>query len=213
MQRHVLIVAGGKGLRMGTELPKQFLLLDGKPVIIRTLEKFLAGDASIHLVVVVPTSHVDYWSGLKQEFMPDQPIDMVIGGETRFESVRNGLNHLPNEGLVAIHDAVRPYISPQVIAASFQDAAEFGSGVVCVPLKDSIRRLTRDGSQAEDRTKFRLMQTPQTFDLAKLKQAFAQAKGIEFSDDATVFEAAGFPVHLTEGHYDNFKITTPEDLR
>lgn len=213
MERYALIVAGGKGVRMGGTTPKQFLLLDNRPVIVHTLEKFLSFDPDIHLIVVIPADQEEEWSRLQATYFPETKIRVVHGGAERFHSVKAGLDTLGYRGLVAIHDAVRPFVGLQTIADSFLAAEEFGSGVAAVPLKDSIRELTEHGSTTRDRNHYRLVQTPQTFQLEKIKNAYDRAVRADFTDDAAVYEAAGYAVHLVEGSYSNIKITTPEDLK
>lgn len=218
MTHYALIVAGGSGSRMGSAVPKQFLDLGGKPVLVHTLEKFLAYSPEIRLVLVLPEADFDRWNSIKRflhSITPSlpHPVLVVPGGATRFQSVRNGLGVLSGEGLVAIHDAVRPLVSVEVIRRSFEAAAQFGSGVVTVPAKDSIRQVSENGSSvALDRATLRLVQTPQTFRVSLIKKAFEQAESPRFTDDASVAEAAGFPIHLVEGSYENLKITTPDDL-
>ncbi len=217
MHYYALIVAGGSGSRMGSALPKQFIDLGGRPVLVHTLEKFLAYSPAIQVILVLPETDFARWEEVKARFpftqSPNHSITTVPGGATRFQSVRNGLNVLSGEGLVAIHDAVRPLVSVEVIRRSFEAAAQFGSGVVTVPAKDSVRQVSENGSSvALDRASLRLVQTPQTFRLDLIKKAFEQPESPRFTDDASVAEAAGFPIHLVEGSYENLKITTPEDL-
>ena len=211
MQKSVIIVAGGSGTRMQQSLPKQFIEILEKPIVVHTIEAFLAYDPSISVVLVLPEPHFDTWKGLADRFFPAINIQIESGGATRFQSVKSGLSVI-HEGLVAIHDAVRPLISPQVIAASFLSAEEKGSGVVMVPLKDSIRRKIQDKTVAEDRASFFAVQTPQTFQVARIKKAFEQKELETFTDDASVYENAGMQVSSVTGEYTNLKITTPEDL-
>ena len=210
MDRYALIVAGGQGTRMNSELPKQFLMLDGKPVIVHSIEKFLKL-GPIKVIIVLPKDHVSEWSSIQKEFLSGKDIEFVIGGATRTESVKSGLDSIDGVGTVAIHDAVRPFISSEIIKKTFESAEIHGSGVVAVPLKDSLRRKTLDDSIAVDRGDFVIVQTPQTFRLAEIKTAYENISGT-FTDDATVYEKAGFGVKLVEGDYSNIKITTREDL-
>jgi 2-C-methyl-D-erythritol 4-phosphate cytidylyltransferase len=209
-----LIVAGGSGTRMQSPVPKQFLLLAGKPVLMHTLERFVSFSQKIQTVLVLPENEIVTWKNLCIEHHFTQPHQIVAGGKTRFASVRNGLSAIAErEGLVAIHDGVRPLVPAEVIARSFALAEEKGSAVAAVPLKDSLRMMLNEtDSQIIDRTPCRLIQTPQTFDLQTIRHAYAEATHEDFTDDAAVAEAAGFPVYLTEGSYENLKITTPEDL-
>lgn len=209
MHKYAIVVAGGSGTRMGTDIAKQFLVVKNKPVLMHTLQKFAACN---QLVLVLPAAQISYWQQLCKEHQFTLPHTVVAGGQERFHSVLNGLNALPQDGIVAIHDGVRPCISEDIIAQSFADAATHKSAVAAVKLKDSIRMIDADKTVAVDRTKFYLVQTPQTFVLADIKQAYLQATSINFTDDAAVFEAAGHAIHLIAGDYKNIKITTPEDL-
>lgn len=212
---HAILVAGGSGSRMGSTVPKQFLELVGKPILLHTVEKFLAYSPEIRLILVLPEADVERWENLSSQLShsPRHSITLVRGGATRFQSVRNGLNAVEGDGLVAVHDAVRPLVSVEVIRRTFEAAAKFGIGVAAVAAKDSVRQVHSNGQNtALDRAALRLIQTPQTFQISLLKKAFAQPESPLFTDDASVVEAAGFAVHLVEGSYENLKITTPEDL-
>lgn len=209
--QYVIIVAGGSGSRMGATLPKQFLLLNGKPILSYTIEAFLRYSPAIQIKLVLPAEQIAIWESLSP---PYPSVHITTGGATRFQSVRNGLNCIEgHEGLVAVHDGVRPFVSPTIIQKSFESAAQFGTAVVSVPSKDSVRLLAANGqNQAVDRSHVRLIQTPQTFRVDLLKKAFQTPELPTFTDDASVVEAAGFGIHLIEGAYENIKITTPEDL-
>lgn len=211
VQKNVIIVAGGKGLRMKQSRPKQFLMLHGKPVIVHTIEAFLKFDPAIFITLVIGKSSWNIWNDIHKEYLPGIKVTLAEGGETRFQSVKSGLETV-HSGLVAIHDAVRPLVSEDIIAASFKRAEETGSGIVMVPLKDSIRKKDGEFTRAEDRTHFFSVQTPQTFQVDLIKEAFAQEEVPTFTDDASVYEAAGMKVSLVIGDYKNLKITTPEDL-
>lgn len=216
MKQYAILVAGGSGSRMGVALPKQFLSVAGKPILVHTLERFLAYSADLQIILCLPADQLAYWQELKQTYpLPfTHPIIETPGGASRFQSVRNGLQRIEaNEGLVAVHDGVRPFVPIEVIAESFRTAAQKGTAVVSVPAKDSIRLVhSETENQALDRSRLRLVQTPQTFQVAVLKKAFEQSESPLFTDDASVAEAAGFPIFLVEGSYENIKITTPEDL-
>ena len=214
MNKAAVLVAGGKGMRMGTSLPKQYLPLAGKPVLMHTLEKFFSADPSLLLILVLPKEDFEYWNSLCASHAFVLPHQLVAGGESRFQSVKNGLMALPfQEGLVAIHDGVRPFVSEKVIQASFELAAEKGSAIPVVALKDSLRKVETSGeSSFQDRAHFRLVQTPQTFQLKPLLQAFAVEELAIFTDDATVYEYQGWEISLMEGNPENIKLTTPEDL-
>lgn len=211
LTKYAIIVAGGSGSRMGTDIPKQFLEIQGKPILIHTLLKFQ--EIVDKVIIVLPKDQFHHWNELQKRFNLNMRIDLAEGGETRFDSVKNGLGLIYQlDGLVAVHDAVRPFVSEITIEKAFISAEKNGSGVVAVPVKDSIRRKDADQNIALDRNYYYLMQTPQTFRLPLLKKAYQNAKGKNFTDDASVFEADGNEVKLIDGSYDNIKITTPEDL-
>lgn len=214
MNKAAIIVAGGKGMRMGGSLSKQYLPLAGRPIVMHTLEKFHAAQPSLYLTLVLPYADFDYWKGLCASHHFTLPHQLVAGGANRFQSVKNGLLALPfQEGLVAIHDGVRPFVSEKVIQTSFEKAAEKGSAIPVVDLKDSLRKVEpTGGSSFQDRAHFRLVQTPQTFQLKPLLQAFSVEELAIFTDDATVYEHQGWEVSLIEGNPENIKLTTPEDL-
>lgn len=198
---------------MKSEIPKQFLLLDGEPVLIKTLRKFLEAIPDLLLIVVLPEKHLANWLVLQEDYPFISDIKVAKGGHTRSDSVRAGLNEIVGQGLVAIHDAVRPFVEADTIRECFTSAEKNGSGVAAVPLKDSIREIREDGnSVSRDRDHFVLVQTPQTFLVEKIKEAYEVIGEGSFSDDATVFEKAGNTIYLVEGSYSNIKITTPEDL-
>lgn len=214
MNKAALVVAGGKGMRMGTSLPKQYLALGGKPVLMHTLERFFQTDPSLLLLVVLPKEDFVYWENLCELHAFTLPHQLVAGGASRFQSVKNGLLALPfSQGLVAIHDGVRPFVAPEVILESFATAQTDGSAIPVVPLKDSLRKVGAAGqSSFQDRANFRLVQTPQTFQVERLLQAFQVEELSIFTDDATVYEHQGWEISLIEGNSENIKLTTPEDL-
>jgi 2-C-methyl-D-erythritol 4-phosphate cytidylyltransferase len=214
MEKAAVVVAGGKGTRMGTSISKQYLPIGGKPVLMRTLEVFHRAEPSIHLILVLPQSDFEFWEDLCERYQFHLSHQVVAGGTSRFQSVRNGLAAIHfSQGLVAIHDAVRPFVNEEVILESFSKAQVFGSAIAVVPLKDSLREVNSDGlSQFRERHKFRLVQTPQTFQLEKIRKAFEIPEREEFTDDATVYEFQGWQVTLIEGNMENIKLTTPEDL-
>lgn len=209
---YALIVAGGKGTRIKSVVPKQFLELDGIPVILHTLKAFIQYSAQIKIVLVLPQDDLPIWEKIRVQFQFTHPVDVRIGGDTRFQSVRNGLDAIEGPGLVAIHDGVRPLVSADIIGASFRLAAVHGSAVAAVRLKESIRVTDPDTTRAVDRSKFRLIQTPQTFDVKLIKDAYRSKEDPSLTDDASVAERAGHTISLFEGSYENIKITTPEDL-
>ncbi len=213
-QRFAIIVAGGSGSRMKSDVPKQFLLLHGKPILQHTITRFLRLTPVPELIVVLPPRDRPTWEALCRQhgFYPD--LLLVDGGTTRFQSVQNGLNAIRSpDGLVAVHDGVRPFVSETIIHNSYETAGRTGSAVACVPVKDSVRQVNSTGnSSALDRASLRLVQTPQTFRLSEFRQAFQTPEQSFFTDCASVMEYAGFPITLIEGSYENRKITTPEDL-
>ena len=211
--RYAIIVAGGSGSRMKSDIPKQFLLLRGKPILQHTLERFLDVLPASQIFLVLPATDRITWLNLCEQHQFSPSIALVDGGGTRFQSVRNGLSAIPmTEGLVAVHDGVRPFVSAEIIQNSFDTAARMGSAVTCVPVKDSVRVVHADGrSQAVNRSQYRLVQTPQTFQLNLFRQAFTAEEQPFFTDCASVMEFAGFPITLIDGSYENIKITTPED--
>ncbi len=212
MNRYAIIVAGGIGSRMGASRPKQFLQLGTKPILVHTIEKFLA-IPNIHIILTLPRDHFETWNAIQLNYLPNALITVVEGGSTRFHSVKKGLNQINDfNSVVAVHDAVRPLIKVQTIELSFETAEKFNSAVVSVPLKDSIRKLVSKGNQSVHREDFRLIQTPQTFNSKLLVDAYEQDYLETFTDDASVFEAQGHQIKLIEGEYSNIKITTKEDL-
>jgi 2-C-methyl-D-erythritol 4-phosphate cytidylyltransferase len=230
METAAVIVAGGSGLRMGGEIPKQFLPLAGVPILVRSLRVYLGWDPSLKLALVLPELQFEYWQEVSTPF-PDvcdpARVRLCAGGATRTLSVFAGLEALEAWGLgpsayVAIHDGVRPLIRGEAIAAAFALARSTGASVAAVPVKASLRELSevpgpaedyaRLSSRAVDRRRFFEVQTPQVFGLGLILNAYRQRPHDEFTDDASLAEAAGLPVALSPGHYDNLKITTPEDL-
>ena len=212
---YVIIVAGGKGLRMGIDVPKQFLLLGGKPVLMRTIECFHAFDAALQTILVLPTDQQKRWHELCLAHHFSLPYQLANGGATRFESVSNALSLIPNDanGVVAVHDGVRPMVSAAVIARCFSMAEQAKAVIPVTPVVETLRQTLPDGtSTTVNRDAYRLVQTPQTFDLQLLKRAYQQPFRPEFTDDASVIEALGVTVTMVEGNKENIKITTPVDL-
>ena len=209
----ILIVAGGRGTRMGGPQPKQFLELAGRPVLMHTLEAFDRWDASARLIVVLPEDQIDTWKRLCQAHVFGRIHRVVAGGETRFHSVRNGLGAVASNGLIAVHDGVRPLVAPSVIAACFAAAADGGAAVPVVPVVESVREVDADGgSRPVDRTRLRVVQTPQVFRADVLRAAYCLPYDPRFTDDASVVEASGVAVRLVLGNRENIKLTTPMDL-
>jgi len=213
MKKHIIIVAGGKGLRMGGDIPKQFLPVCGKPVLMRTMEAFHNYDASIHIILVLPISQQAYWKELCREYQFELSHDIADGGVTRFHSVMNGLVWVKGDGLVGVHDGVRPFVSQEVIARCYEEAAVEKAVIPVVGVVETVRHLTEDGSETVPRDQYRLVQTPQIFDADLLRRAYRQEYTDMFTDDASVVEALGEKVHLVEGNRENIKLTTPFDLK
>ncbi len=214
IKKYAIIVAGGKGLRMNAELPKQFIPVNGKPLLMLTMKAFFDYDNDIELILVLPDSQQEYWQSLCRQYEFTLAHTIANGGETRFHSVQNGLKLVPDaaESLVAIHDGVRPFVSRQTISKAFDCAGEYGSAIPAIDPVDSVRCLTTTGSEALDRTKLKMVQTPQIFKTSILKKAYLQPFSPSFTDDASVVEKCGHPICLTEGNRENIKITTPFDL-
>lgn len=214
---YVIIVAGGKGTRMGSEMPKQFLPIGGKPVLMRTIERFYEYSREMGIIVVLPKERQDIWRGLCEEYAFRIPHKVADGGASRFQSSRNGLALVPDgeDGVVAFHDGVRPFASVEVIARCFDMAREEYTAVPVLPVTDTLRHVDdrTSNSFTVDRKLFRAVQTPQTFDISLAKQAFNQPERATFTDDASVIESLGVRVNTVEGNRENIKITTPFDLR
>lgn len=210
---YALIVAGGKGLRMGCELPKQFLPIGGKPVLMRTIEAFHACNPEIQIILVLPCSQQSYWDELCRKHSFSIPHRIADGGETRFHSVKNGLSLVTTPGLVGVHDGVRPFVAPEVITRCYELAAEKRAVIPVIDVVETVRHLVGEGSETVSRDEYKLVQTPQVFDADLLKQAYNQEYSRNFTDDASVVEALGKPVFLTAGNRENIKITTPFDLK
>ena len=213
MQKHVIIVAGGKGLRMSGEVPKQFIVFAGKPILMHAIEAFTRYDANINIVLVLPETQISFWQDLCEKYAFSQRYTIAKGGETRFHSVKNGLALIDGEGLLAIHDGVRPLVSRETIERCFVAAAEHRAVVPVVDCVDSIRQIVGTESIAVERTAFKLVQTPQVFDVRLLKNAYEQTFSPAFTDDASVVESFGSKIHLVEGNRENIKITTSFDLK
>lgn len=209
---HVIVVAGGSGTRMKSSLPKQFIEVAGLPVLMHTLNKINTVFPNAGLVLVLPAEHHSTWNSLVSQHNFNLNIQLVQGGETRFHSVKNGLEVI-DSGIVAVHDGVRPLVSKETLKNVYDTTLEKGNAVPVISLKDSIRKLHQNGdSEALDRKDFVLVQTPQCFRVDEMKKAFSQEYSNLFTDCASVMEASGHKINLTEGNSENIKITTPEDL-
>ena len=226
---YVIIVAGGKGLRMGSDIPKQFLPIGGKPVLMRTLERFREYSADLQIILVLPEAQQGYWKELCKEYhfplpattpLPQQGGSgggsylLANGGQTRFHSVQNGLALIPDdaEGVVGVHDGVRPFPSIEVIRNCFETARTAKAVIPVIPVVETVRHLHGDSSVTVPRSEYRLVQTPQTFDIQLLKAANRQLYNDGFTDDASVVESYGHAITLVEGNRENIKITTPYDI-
>lgn len=211
----IVIVAGGKGLRMGGDIPKQFLPVAGKPVLMRTIERFLEYDASMDVVLVLPESQQDYWHSLCEEYHFDAPYTIANGGETRFHSVKNGIEKVRKDAaLIGVHDGVRPFVSVETISACYDEAAKSGAVVPVIEVVETVRHLVgQQGSKTVPRSEYRLVQTPQVFDASMFRKAYEQPYTDFFTDDASVVERYGHEVALVMGNRENIKITTPFDLK
>jgi 2-C-methyl-D-erythritol 4-phosphate cytidylyltransferase len=212
LKKYVIIVAGGSGNRMGTGTPKQFLELAGMPVLMHTITAFRKAYQDIDIVVVLPESQIKFWKNLSIKYNFIIPFEVCAGGETRFQSVKNGLALLDGDGLVGIHDGVRPLVSDETIKRCYQDAAIYGNSIPVIDVVETVRYTDTDINKVIDRSKLRLVQTPQVFRLQSIKEAFDQEYLESFTDDASVFENFGGVVHLTEGNTENIKLTHPTDM-
>ena len=212
---YVIIVAGGKGLRMGSDIPKQFLPIGGKPVLMRTLERFRAYDDALQIILVLPEAQQAYWRELCGQYHFDVEYQLANGGQTRFHSVQNGLALVPDEaeGVVGVHDGVRPFPSIEVIRNCYETAKTKKAVIPVIPVVETVRHLEGEKSVTVPRGEYRLVQTPQTFDIQLLKAANRQPYNDGFTDDASVVESYGFEITLVEGNRENIKITTPYDLK
>ena len=213
---YIIIVAGGKGLRMGSDIPKQFLPIGGKPVLMRTLERFRAYSSALHIILVLPEAQQDYWRQLCEEYHFDVEHQIANGGQTRFHSVQNGLALVPDdaEGVVGVHDGVRPFPSIEVIRNCYETARTAKAVIPVIPVVETVRHLlSNKKSVTVPRDEYRLVQTPQTFNIQLLKAANKQPYNDGFTDDASVVESYGHAITLVEGNRENIKITTPYDLK
>ena len=212
---YIIIVAGGKGLRMGSDIPKQFLPIGGKPVLMRTLERFREYSKDIQIILVLPEAQQAYWHELCQEYHFDVEYTLANGGQTRFHSVQSGLAKVPDDaiGVVGVHDGVRPFPSIEVIRNCYTTAREKKAVIPVIPVVETVRHLEGEQSKTVPRDAYRLVQTPQTFDIQLLKAANRQPYNDGFTDDASVVEAFGYDITLVEGNRENIKITTPYDLK
>lgn len=211
-KKYALIVAGGKGNRMQTEIPKQFLLVLGKPILMHTLETFYNYDSKIECILVLPEHQIAYWKSLCEEYNFTLPHIIVTGGSERFYSVLSGLDCIHESGLVAIHDGVRPLVSKELIERGFETAEKYGSAIPIVDSIDSLRNVTGDSNFSIDRSSIKRVQTPQIFDCDQIKQAYKLGFEKSLTDDASVWEKAGKTISCYQGDEKNIKITTQIDI-
>ena len=212
MKKYAVIVAGGSGSRMQTNLPKQFLLLNGKPVLFYTIDTFLKSYEDLQIILVLPEDHVAAGQEIINAFFDYDRIRITEGGRTRFHSVQNGLQLITEESIVFVHDGVRCLLTTDLIHRCYEAAIEFGSAIPVIDSKDSVRMITEDGNEALERSKIKLVQTPQTFHSKIILPAYKIDYKDKYTDEATVAEAFGMKVHLVDGEEDNIKITRPVDL-
>lgn len=212
MKYFAIIVAGGSGQRMKSKLPKQFLELNGKPILMHTLEKFFYAKASISLILVLPKSHHKTWSDLCKSHKFQLPHIICAGGLTRFQSVKNGLNFCENNSIIAVHDGVRPLVSSTFITNIYREAELKKALIPVIPVVEALRKVSGIASEAVDRSLYFTVQTPQCFSSSILIQSYQQTEVSTFTDDASVVEACGEKIHLFEGEINNIKITSPKDL-
>jgi 2-C-methyl-D-erythritol 4-phosphate cytidylyltransferase len=212
MELYVVIVAGGSGKRMGAEIPKQFLELAGRPVLMHTIERFKTFNESIEIITVLPENQLRFWIDLQKKYSFTIPHTLVKGGSTRFLSVKNGLEFVNSQGLVAIHDGVRPFVSIDTIKRCFETAERLGNAIPSISPTESLRIVKGEDTVPVSRFEIKQIQTPQVFRAELIKNAYLQNYSTDFSDDATVLEKTGEKINLIEGNRENIKITNPEDL-
>lgn len=212
MKLYALIVAGGSGSRMKTDMPKQFLMLNGLPVLMHTIKKFYQFNAQIEMILVLPESQAESWRNLCLEFQFEIKHRVVFGGSNRFMSVQNGLDAINDNGIVFIHDGVRPLVSTETINRCLETTLDKGNAVPVLPVVESLRMLEQGTSRMVDREKFVSIQTPQTFYVDEIKAAYAQGYSPQFTDDTSVLERSGKPIYMVKGNRENIKITHPVDL-
>lgn len=213
MNRTTIIVAGGSGKRIGGPVPKQFLLLKGRPLLCWTIDAFHRSDASMPIIVVLPEHQIQSWKSLCSSHHFQVPHEIVAGGEERFHSVRNGLGLVRHDDLVAVHDGVRPLVSAELIDRCFKAAEAHGAAIPVIPISSSVREVSGDTSKALDRSTLRAVQTPQCFSVPLLRAAFELPYDPAFTDEATLVERIGSAVHLVPGEERNIKVTNLEDLQ
>lgn len=212
MNNYVLIVAGGRGSRMNLTVPKQFVEIHGIPMLMHTFFAFQKSEIDARFILVLPEDEIEFWKDLCRRHHFDISHDIVRGGDTRFQSVKNGLSEIDSDGIVFIHDGVRPLVSVDTIRNCYDMALERGNALPVIAASESIREQVTDGSRAVDRSRYFLVQTPQTFQISIIKQAYNKCYSDRFTDDASVLESDGGTIHLVAGNIENIKVTWPVDL-
>ena len=212
MKKFALIVAGGSGNRMNNAVSKQFIEINNRPVLMHTFDVFMNFDSKLEFILVLPKDQITFWDALCQKHQFKTESKIAFGGETRFQSVKHGLDLISDDGIVFIHDGVRPLVSAKTLQNCLDTAIEKGNALPVIPVTESVRFANGSGNQPVDRSKYFLVQTPQTFQTRLIKNAYRLAKTDAFTDDATVLESRGETIHLVEGNRENIKITYPEDL-
>ncbi len=214
MKQAVIIVAGGKGMRMGADIPKQFLPIAGKPILMKTLERFYSYNKNIQIVLVLPQTQQEYWRSLCKEYAFNVPHKVANGGETRFHSVKNGLEAVDKSAeLIGVHDGVRPFVSLQVIEDCYKEAQKSGAAIPVIDVFETVRHIKEGISATVPRNEYKLVQTPQVFNAELLRNAYTQPFTDFFTDDASVVEAYNHKIELVSGNRENIKITTPYDMK
>lgn len=212
LNQYCIIVAGGSGTRMNSDIPKQFIELNSKPILMHTIQKFVQAIPSIQIIVVLANTYKEQWIELCNKHNFSIPVQLIDGGETRFHSVKNGLTLVQNNCVVGIHDAARPLVSVQTIQKAFETAQKMGNASPAITIAESMRKVIGVDNKAVNRSDYVLVQTPQCFQSDLIKKAFLQNYQPSFTDDASVLEATGEKINLVEGNRENIKITTPHDL-
>lgn len=212
MEKTIIIVAGGQGMRYNAEKPKQFLYIRERPITMHTIDLFRYYDRKMQIILGLAEEYFSYWQSICEQFHFDVRLTLSPGGETRYHTVRNALSKVTRGNLVGIHDAVRPLVYKHTIDRCYEEAEKSGAAIPCIPVHNTIREITREGSRWVDRDKLRAVQTPQVFRYEILMRGYEQAYSESFTDDASVVESGGHPVKLVAGNPENIKITTPEDL-
>lgn len=213
IKNHIVIVAGGTGSRINNSVPKQFIEINNKPIIVHTIEKFIAFDKNIQIYIAVHRDYYNHMLEISKKHLPGISIHITNGGETRFHSVKAALQLITShDGIVGIHDAARPMVSSDTIQRCFETARLKGNATPSVPVNESLRKVNGNENEAVNRTDYKIIQTPQCFAIQQIKEAFLQDYDTSFTDDASVMEKAGHRIILVEGNVENIKITYPADL-